>query len=50
MKFVLENWLPLLAALGCLTMHLFGHGHGNHESVRVKAKKHEPHVERGSLP
>lgn len=49
MKFVLENWLPLLAAIGCLMMHLFGHGHGN-QDARVKAEEHEPHAQRGALP
>jgi hypothetical protein len=28
MQSLIENWFFLLVALGCLAMHLFGHGHG----------------------
>ncbi len=29
MSFLTENWFFLLVALGCIGMHLFGHGHGH---------------------
>lgn len=41
MKFILENWLPLLAALGCIAMHLFGHGRRNHQAAAAKAERHD---------
>lgn len=50
MKFALENWIPLLAAIGCIAMHLLGHDHGNHQTAPVKTEGHEPHVQRGNLP
>ena len=50
MKFVLENWIALLAALGCIAMHLLGHDHGNHQAAPVKSGERDPHVQRGNLP
>ena len=50
MKFVLENWIPLLAAFGCLAMHLFGHDHGKHQAAPAKAQEHDRNAQRGALP
>ena len=49
MKFLLENWLPLLPIIACLAMHLLGHRHRRHQGVPVEPKRNDQPVQRGTV-